>query len=510
MQFYRTEQQTMRKTAWVLRIKVSTLASWNNSFDENFEPYRKEDNRGKLTPVTPELVRQVIKLAEKFNDEGKKIFIAPFTDKVHENIDDTLSKQTVKEILIANDLFAVSTRERQPNYYGSLCQCIPNGLISLDGSQLTVTIDKIPYTFNVEMGVDVGSFNHTGFDIRKTETAQAVIAVLEEHISKHGCPLGALVDHGSANMSNEVLDFLKKHDIERVPVGPGNPKGNGTDEGAFSQLKEAIGSIELETSSPELLAKSVLESMITLYIIMRNKLSLRRNNVEPQAAMEVEQSEDVRLQERERLIKHNLKREHSDEDQVKLQALQHVLEVNKLEVDTPSCRNAQSRIKHYTIEAIRKAERAFLKAVSRNEKKKNLAYFMGIVKNIQQEMDDEKYREYCRSSYQFDAMLETQRLKLEAKQEPQKAAIEQIVDMAEAAVSSPPSIQNTARTILSGWLEAHLQTLRYLEPFKKKIQDTIGNWRGRELELETREALWAWIEVLIEEITERQSATFAL
>jgi hypothetical protein len=66
VQFYRTEQQTMRKTAWVLRIKVSTFASWDNSFDENFEPYRKEDNRGKSTPTTPELVRQVIKLAEKF------------------------------------------------------------------------------------------------------------------------------------------------------------------------------------------------------------------------------------------------------------------------------------------------------------------------------------------------------------------------------------------------------------------------------------------------------------
>ncbi len=133
---------------------------------------------------------------------------------------------------------------------------------------------------------------------------------------------------------------------------------------------------------------------------------------------------------------------------------------------------------------------------------------MGILKSIQKEMDDEEYREYCRSRYQFDIMLETQRLKLDAKQEPEKAGIEQIVDMAEAAVSSPPSIQNSARTILSGWLEAHLQSLRYLEPFKKKIQDTIGNWK--ELELEAREALWAWIEVLIEELTEGKSATLVM
>ncbi|MCK5680351.1 hypothetical protein KAI46_06020 [bacterium] len=102
-------------------------------------------------------------------------------------------------------------------------------------------------------------------------------------------------------------------------------------------------------------------------------------------------------------------------------------------------------------------------------------------------------------------MLVTQRLQMEAKHEPEKAIIEQIVDMTEAAVSSPASIQNNARTIWSVWIEAHLQSLRYLGPFKKKIHGAIGNWR--KLESEAREALWEWIEALIEEVTEGEVVT---
>ena len=491
-----------------MRIKTSTLVGWDNNFDTNLQPYKKEDHRGKSTPLTPDIVRQLIKLAEKIRAEGGKIRIVSFTAEVNDKINVVLSEKRVKEILIANDLFAAETRERQAKYYENLCQRIPNGLLSIDGSQLMVSIDKVPYKFNVELGVDVGSFNHTSLDIRKTETAQAVIAVLEEHISKHGCPLGVLVDHGSANMSEEVVTFLKKHDIELVPAGPANPKGNGTDEGAFSQLKEAIGNIELDTTSPELLGKSVLKSLIALYMIMRNKLALRRNNIEPRAAMQVEQSETVRSQERERLIKHNLKRKYSDQEQGNLEALQYILEAHELEVDTPSCRRAQNCIKHYSIEAVRKAEKAFLSAVSRNEEKKNLAYFMGTLRNIQQEMDDEAYREYCRGRYHFEAMLETERLKMEAELEPKKATVELIVELAVAAVSCPASIQKNARSILSVWITAHLQSLRYLGPFKKKIQDVIGNLR--KLEMEAKEALWKWIEALIDELTEGKSVILNL
>ena len=359
MVFYRQELRPIRQAAWALRIQMSTLAGWNNIFNKNLQPIKKEDNRGKPTPIIPAVVRQVIELAKKKMSDDKSIRIESFTAEVNKQRNVKLSGNKVKEILIANDLFAADTRHKRTNFYKNLCRRIPNGLISIDGSELTVTIDKVPYKYNVELGVDVGSFAHTGFDIRATETAQAVIAVLEEHVSQHGCPLGIVVDHGSANLSEDVITWLTEHDIEIVPAGPANPKGNGTAEGAFSQLKDVIETIELDTSSPELLAKNVLEAMVTIYVIMRNKIPLRRNSVTPQEAMQVENSEDVRQQERERLIQHNLQRKNSGDEQVKLQALQHVLEEHQLEVDTPSCRRARTCIKHYSIRAIHAAEKAF-------------------------------------------------------------------------------------------------------------------------------------------------------
>ncbi|MCP4552578.1 MAG: hypothetical protein GY834_11170, partial [Bacteroidetes bacterium] len=74
--------------------------------------------------------------------------------------------------------------------------------------------------------------------------------------------------------SDASLNFLDSKNIKSVPSGPANAKGNGTIEGAFSQLKQVIGSIHIDTSSPEAMAKSVLQTIISVYIKMRNRLPL--------------------------------------------------------------------------------------------------------------------------------------------------------------------------------------------------------------------------------------------
>jgi hypothetical protein len=71
-------------------------------------------------------------------------------------------------------------------------------------------------------------------------------------------------------LSGEVRQYLEAHPIEFVPAGPGNPRGNGTDEGAFSRMKRAIGTIRLDTSSPMALGRSVLHAVISVYVKMRN------------------------------------------------------------------------------------------------------------------------------------------------------------------------------------------------------------------------------------------------
>jgi hypothetical protein len=468
---------------------------WNKNFDVNLRPYEKEERRGKAVKVTAEMVRLVVALAQEKLEKEERILIEAFTVEFNMAGKLCLGMETIREILIANDLWAVNTRVRRPTFYKNLCKRIPNGLLSLDGSEIELNIDGKPYKYNLELGVDVGSFNHTGFDIGKSETSQTVLSVLKHHVRKYGYPLGVVFDHGTANLSEDVSSWLVEHDIEIVPAGPSNPKGNGTDEGAFSQLKKVLGTIELDSSTPEKLGKSVLAALVALYMVMRNKLSLRRNNVTPQAAMEIGTSKEVRQKERERLIQHNKNRKDSGEEQNKLETLHWVIQDHELEVDSPSFRRAEYSIKFYSTDAIQKTEIAFLRAVARNSDKKNLSYFFGILKNIQQELDNEQYHEYCRKKYYYKSLLESERRQREDAEKQSKPSFELIVDLASSALSLYGGSREIVRNRCKDWLDLHLQSSKYLAPVMKKIQDAIG--RLNEVDTKTKEEVWDWIEPLL-------------
>lgn len=476
-------------------MSTSTLIDWDKCFDVALEPYEKEERRGKAVKVRAQMVPLVVAQAQKKLEKKERIIIEPFTREFNMSGNFNLGTETVREILIANDLWQVNTNAKRPAFYKKLCNRIPNGLLSIDGSELTVNIDGEPYKYNLEFGVDVGSFNHTGFDIGKSETSQAVLSVLKQHAKKYGYPLGVVFDHGTANLSGDIRTWLSKHTIEIVPAGPGNPKGNGTSEGAFSQLKEVLGTIELDASSPENLGKSVLIALVALYMKMRNKLSLRRTSVTPQAAMAIETSEEVRKKERERLIQHNKNRKDSGEGQTKLETLHWVIQNHTLEVDTPSFRRAEYSIRFYSTDAIQKTEKAFLRAVDRNNDKKNLSYFFGILKNIQQDLDDAQYHEYCREKYHYKSLLESERRQREEAKKQSKPSFDKIVDLAAAALNVYGKSERIVRNLCRAWLDVHLQSSKYLEPVRKKIQDAIG--RLNEVDTKTKEEVWDWIEPLL-------------
>ncbi len=481
--------------AWSLRMSSSTLMDWDKHFDVNLEPYEKKEKRGKTVKVTAEIVLQVIALAQEKLEKKERICIEFFAREFNLTGKFTLGAETIREILIANDLWKVNTHIKRPAFYRNLCKRIPNSLVSVDGSEITISIDGESYKYNLEQAVDVGSFCHTGFDIGKSETSQAVLSVLKQHAQEYGYPLGVVFDCGTANLSEDVRTWLTKHDIEIVPAGPGNPKGNGTSEGAFSQLKNMLGTIELDSSSPENLGKSVLTALVALYIKMRNKLPLRKNNVIPQTAIEIKTSEEVRKKERERLIQHNRNRKDSGEEQNKLETLHWVIQNHDLDVDTPSFRRAEYSIKFYSIDAIQQTEKAFLRAIDRNSDKKNLSYFFGILKNIQQELDDAGYHEYCREKYYYKSLLESELHQREEVEKQSRPSFDQIVDLASAALNLCGGSQEVVRNRCNTWLAQHLQSSKYLMPVRKKIQEAIG--RLKKVDTKTKEEVWDWIKPLL-------------
>jgi len=311
----------LREASWILKVSISVLSDWDHGFDENMRPFNIADARGKAAKITPEMVRMILREAEKLKSRGKPLRLKGFTERLRKTKDIHLSKRKVREVLIANNLFAVRTRKRRPRFYQSLRKKIPNALLSLDGSELTVYLDEECYKFNVDLSVDVKTFAHTGFSVGDSESSDELIKVLEEHRKDWGPPLGVLCDHGSSNLSDRTRKYLRKHGIELVPVGPANPKGNGTVEGAFSQLKQALGTIQLDLSSPKSLARSVLEKLVSLYINMRNRIPVKTNIVNPLKGMGMSGSKRDENLEREQIKDHIAVKIKPQDEQIKVDHL---------------------------------------------------------------------------------------------------------------------------------------------------------------------------------------------
>ena len=471
-------------------------------------PYKLPDNRGKSGKVTAEVVRQVVKRAKAIKANNQRLRIKTFTaDLQAEGFD--LGRKTIEQILIANDLWRPQTRKRYPGYYQNLCQRIPNGLLSIDGSDMVVWLDGMKFTFNLELGVDAGSFCHTGFGIHPTETANAVMDVVEQHRRNWGDPLGVICDHGSANLNEKVISCLRDCGIEVVPAGPGNPKGNGTDEGAFSQMKQAIGSICLNTSSPQALAKSVLEAIVSVYIKMRNKLALRRNNAVPSDQMQAPLTDSQKQAEKQRLADHKNSKNADDENYDKIERLDWIISYYSLAPTAAEHDRARHCIRYYDFEAISKTEEAFLRAVNRQASRRNLAYFFGILKNIQQEVDDARYRNYCRSRYNYETMRQNE--KKQQEQERQRDAvpkIETLVKMAQEVVTGPAgNIRRFALKKVEQWTAEICKSARYVAPVKKKIIEAIGELK--ELNEDQKEQVWKTIEQFVNQKSKAESVTLS-
>lgn len=462
----------MRRSSWFLKLPFSLLSDWNQSFDEKMRLFKIPEGRGKGSKITAEMVRQIVREATVLKEQGNRLRLQRFTSHIKAAHDICLSRKKVKEILIANNLFEARTRKSRPGFYQSIRKEIPNGLVSVDGSEYSVLIDQIPYKFNVELCVDVSSFAHTAFSVGEVENSDEIITVLKTHVKNWGIPLGMLCDYGSSNLSEQTRAYLENNDIELVPVGPRNPKGNGTDEGAFSQMKQVLGTIHLDTSSPEALAKAILEKMISIYIAMRNRTPSKSSLLAPQENMKAPECQVKRDLERQKLKAHNMRRRASQEDQIKLDRLSYLIRYHGIRPENEARTRAERTIKAFELKAIGAAEQAFLRAVARDPKKASLPYFFGILKNIQQESDDEAYKSYCHHRYNEHLML---RLKQQEQIDQSEHSIETVVSiLIQAMRAKILVVKELAIKKARQWTHELMASYSYPGALKKRFADAIG------------------------------------
>ena len=480
----------MREAAWALQVSFSVLSDWNQGFDEQMRPFQLPDGRGKAAKITIEMVRAIVRAAEDLKGQGRRLRLKGFTEQLKKEQDICLSKRKVQEILIANNLFAARTRKRRPRFYQSLRKEIPNGLLSLDGSEFTVWLDEEPYKFNVELSVDVKTFAHTAFSVGDTESAAEVIRVLEVHRRDWGDPLGILCDHGSSNLSEEVRTYLKAQEIELVAAGPYNPKGNGTDEGAFSQMKRVLGTLRVDASSRRSIARSALENVVSVYTAMRNRILTKGNTFPPGEAMSLPGSQGQRDLEREKIKDHLAAKMKPPTEQAKVDQLHGLIRFLGIGVESVALKRAEKSIQAYGKEAITASEKAFIKAVARKAERKTLAYFFGILTRIQQERDFEAYKRYCHQRYNEEVMI---RLKRQDPQPRNTPSVEGIVSMLVQAVkASVQFVKELAVRKAQEWTQDLMKSYQYAGALKKGFSQALGDLRN--LTIEEKNKIWELIE----------------
>lgn len=106
-------------------MSITTLSDWDKLFDSDMVPYKKPEKRGKSAKVTIEIVRTIVAKAREIQAQGKKIRIKQFCRTIRDELGIELGRKTVQEILVANDLYAPSTRIRRPLFYRNICRRIP-------------------------------------------------------------------------------------------------------------------------------------------------------------------------------------------------------------------------------------------------------------------------------------------------------------------------------------------------------------------------------------------------
>ena len=438
------------------------------------------DGRGKGHKITPDIVRQIVEVAKELKLKGCRIRLKSFTKQLASEEGIVLSSKKVGEILIANGLYKPEMRRRRPRFYQALRQGIPNGLVSVDGSEFTVWINQVPYKFNLELGIDVESYCHTGFSVSDSETSREFIKVIEAHKASWGTPIGLVSDHGSANLSDQAMDYLNQNGIDILPAGPANPKGNGTVEGAFSEMKGVIGTIDLKTLSPRNLAKAVLEKVVSIYIAMRNRLPRVGDKIAPGKAMKAHMPKE-KLQALKERYKERKQRSEDPDQETKLGRFVWIIQNHGLEVDERSLKRAGKCIVTYDLNAINKSEEAFLKAIRRDQQRCTLPYFFGILNNIQNDLDTAQYEDYCRGRYYYHGMLDREREEQEKNKE--TTTVKTLVAMLRNAILSRHRfIKDTCVRQAKRMASDLKKQYHYAGALKKKILDELGNLKGLGIE----------------------------
>ena len=397
------EKLSLCDIAGAIGVAPSSLSRWDAQADPRCRFPQRPERRGRHRHATAQDAQQVV---QAFKNLTKDVTLEEFTNcynKLHPA--SPLDRRTITRILQAAGLYTEEPRsERTDGYHGEFTVYFPGAQVAVDGKETTVHFTGEPQesvTVVKEVALDIASKAIVGDVVREHEDAEGVKSVVVKASEQCESVLAVLADNRSANTAAEAQLAMEEHsELGPIFTFPYHPRTNGYLEGFFGLFSRIVGRIEIDDTSRETLARSIVELVWRIVIALYNRSPqqgldfkgplgyLKTYTVLPG---EVEAARKGLAEQQQRSRQSRAPHHPRLSDPVFRALVARILSEHRFE-DVELDHAVESLVK-YDQNVIESASCAFSAYSQRDdfqETKRTFAYFMGIVKNKQKALQQDR------------------------------------------------------------------------------------------------------------------------
>jgi hypothetical protein len=388
--------------------------------------------------------------------------------------------------------------------------------MSLDATQCDIVFPgDATVTVTKEVGIDIATCTILGDALEREENSQGVERVLIQARKECESILAVLSDNGSANRAERIQVRLEREcEVGQIFSFPCHPRTNGHIEGFFGQFSRIVGTIDIDDTSRESTARSVFEVVFRIYAHFHNHSARKRlgglspleylRRYSPSTEEQARARKGLKnRQERSR----ELRRKHARLSDERFRSLVgRAIERNRLDIPLEEALGALVRYDNQVIESSANALFVQSQRDGFEETKRTFAYFMGIVKRKQKDLDEDRLRTKIDGE-------KSRRLSQEARKAEEQLQREKAAEERKLKTNPEELILQYSDLLLRGRFrflrESSLAALRRaLEALAdlgcaqrrviERLSATIRNWGayGEELKCDMVKLLWAEFETL--------------
>ena len=391
------EKIPLSHIAEAIGVSDATLSRWHQEARPDCRFPAKPEQRGSHRHAKPQDAKQVL---EVFNELEEEMSLEEFTqhyNTLHPHA--TLDRKTITRILQAAGLHKPEPKSEQKAYHGEVKVYFPGAQVGIDGKQTEIHFTGQPeesITLTKEVAVDVATGTILGDALRKHEDAEGVKTVVIKARKECETLLAVLADNRSSNTAAEAQKTMEgQSELGPIYTFPYHARTNGHVENLFSQFSRMVGPIAIDDTSRQRIAESVHELVWRLFIHHHNYspcvalgFKSRREYLRTYAVLPRELEEARKgLRDQQKRSRENRGPHPRLSDRVFCQLVARIIKEHQFKIGKDKALESLVHFDQRVIESAGCAFSAYSNRDGFDERKRHFAYFMGIVRKKQKEVD---------------------------------------------------------------------------------------------------------------------------